>query len=293
MSGGARADGSPGYTIQDGLAVYRFGRGEPILLMPGPHRFERPGLRMADALIDGLVRLDRQVVTYDPPGSGHSSRPARLGMAEMHQCADEGLEAAGVRGTVDSVGHSMGGLAVLAYALERPERVRRLVLIGAGSGGPAYTRAPGALWNRSHPRFWGMALLGILHILWPTRGPERIMNNFIERESFYDQSYARPRTVTLGDWIRPREGRTDWHRVASRLDYAPRLGEVSVPALILCGRYDPQCPPACSQELAAGIPQAELMCLERSGHYPFVEESAAFWAAVGTFLSTRSCRPTR
>lgn len=162
--------------------MYRFGRGEPILLMPGPHRFERPGLRMADALIEGLVRLDRQVITYDPPGSGHSSRPARLGMAEMHRCADEALGAAGVRGTVDSVGHSMGVLAVLAYALERPERVRRLVLIGAGSGGPAYTRAPGALWNRSHPRFRRMALLGILHILWPTRGPERIMNNFIERE---------------------------------------------------------------------------------------------------------------
>ena len=29
--------------VRDGLAVYRIGRGEPVLVMPGPHRFERPG----------------------------------------------------------------------------------------------------------------------------------------------------------------------------------------------------------------------------------------------------------
>ena len=69
--------------IRNGLAIYRIGEGEPILLMPGPHRFARPGLPLTDALIDGLVGLDRQVVTFDPPGSGRSTRRARLGMEEM------------------------------------------------------------------------------------------------------------------------------------------------------------------------------------------------------------------
>lgn len=31
------------FAIHAGLAVYRFGGGEPILFMPGPHRFQRPG----------------------------------------------------------------------------------------------------------------------------------------------------------------------------------------------------------------------------------------------------------
>ena len=57
-------------TMHDGLAVYRFGSGDPIFLMPGPHRIEQPGDRMADALIGGLRRLGRQVITFDPPGSG-------------------------------------------------------------------------------------------------------------------------------------------------------------------------------------------------------------------------------
>lgn len=88
------------YAIEDGLAVYRIGAGEPILLMPGPHRFERPGLRSADALIDGLVGLGRQVITFDPPGSGRSTRRARLSLAEMYQCTDEALRRGVPTGTV-------------------------------------------------------------------------------------------------------------------------------------------------------------------------------------------------
>src|SRR4051812_34468401 len=73
--------------IHDGLAVYSFGQGEPILFMPGPHRFEQPGDRMADALLAGLTALGRRAITFDPPASGQSTRPARLGMPEMHGCA--------------------------------------------------------------------------------------------------------------------------------------------------------------------------------------------------------------
>jgi pimeloyl-ACP methyl ester carboxylesterase len=57
------------------LAVYRIGEGRPVLFMPGPHRFQRPGLRSADALIAGLTGLGRSVITFDPPGSGQSTRP--------------------------------------------------------------------------------------------------------------------------------------------------------------------------------------------------------------------------
>ena len=64
----------------DWLAVYRFGQGERILLMPGPHCFSRPGFATTDVLINGLTAMSRQVITFDPPGSGRSTRPARLSM---------------------------------------------------------------------------------------------------------------------------------------------------------------------------------------------------------------------
>lgn len=297
------------YTVHDGLAVYRIDSGEPILLMPAPHRFEIPADGSAAPLIDGLRGLGRQVISFDPPSSGNSTRPMRLSMSEMHECADEALDVCGVSGPVDTMGHSMGGLTVLAYALERPQRVGRLVLIGTGSGGLAYMNAPGALWkppsllarwytskpaytkapgasrSGTHPAFWRMAALAILHIVWPRLAPERMLNNFIRHHSFYDKSLAEPEEVSLRDWLRPNKGRTDWHRIARKLDYAPRLGEIKVPALVLCGRHDPVYAPACSEELAASIENARLIWFERSGHFPFIEEPEAFWEEVSRFLA--------
>lgn len=271
--------------VRDGLAVYVAGSGEPVLFMPGPHRFQRPGLFSADELIDGLVGLGRQVVTFDPPGSGRSTRQAKLGMAEMHGCAQEALAACGVTTPVDALGHSMGGLALLSFALDHPQLVRRLVLVGTGTGGQAYLNAPGALWNRRHRGFPAVAAAGSLHLLVRRLGSERVLNNLILRQSFQDASLAQLTTVRIGDWLKPAQGRADWHRIARRIDLGPRLAEVRAPALVVCGRRDPQFPLACSAELAEGIHGARLVILERSGHFPFIEEPDDFWAAVSDFLA--------
>lgn len=271
--------------VRDGLAVYVFGAGCPVLLMPGPHRFQRPGLRSADALIAGVLAQGRSVVTFDPPGSGRSTRPADLGMAEMHACAAEALSVAGVTGRVDALGHSMGGMALLAFALDHPDRVGRLVLVGTGRGGRTYLSARGALWNRHHRAFPAVALLGTVHLALGRLGSERVLNNVIERHSFVDRTYCRPAAVRLSDWVRPRQGRADWHRIARTLDYGPRLGEIAAPTLVACGRYDPQFPLPCSEELAEGIPGARLEVFDASGHYPFIEEADRFWNVVGDFLS--------
>jgi pimeloyl-ACP methyl ester carboxylesterase len=113
---------------------------------------------------------------------------------------------------------------------------------------------------------------------------QKLMVNFIEKQSFQDHRLLQPQTIHLRDWLRPRVGRTDWHRIARTLDYTPRLGEVTAPTLVLCGRQDPQYALLCSQELADNIPDARLQVFERSGHYPFIEEADLFWSAIGDFL---------
>ncbi len=279
--------------VRNGLAVYCFGVGPPVFLMPGPHRLQRPGLVTADRLVDGLCALERSVITFDPPGSGHSTRAARLGMPEIIDCAAEALMACGLSAPVDAVGHSMGGLALVGFTLARPDRVRRLVLIGTGTGGRAYLTAPGALWRPGHPGFPRTAALGTLHVVVRRLATERLLTNHITRWSYHDPAQAHDGPVRPGDWLRPAAGRTDWHRVARRIDYAPRLGEIIAPTLVLCGRHDPQYPPSCSEELAQGIIGASLHYFDRSGHYPFLEEPARFWPVVGRFLEGGSDASTR
>jgi proline iminopeptidase len=172
-------------------------------------------------------------------------------MPEMLACTEDALAALGIDGPVDVFGHSQGGVAALAFALERPERVRRLVLANTSSGGPAFLRAPGALWNPSHPDFWRMALLGLLHLAWPRRAPETLMNNLVQRVSYVERARVTPRPIPLGDWLRSPRPRAGWgSRVAWRLDYSRRLGNVRAPTLVTASRFDPQMPPACADELA-------------------------------------------
>jgi proline iminopeptidase len=207
-------------------------------------------------------------------------------MPEMIACAEEALAVCGIAGPVDVLGHSQGSVAALAFALARPERVRRLVLANTASGGPAFLRAPGAIWNRSRPDFWWFALLALLSMAVPRRATETLMNDVIFRASYVDRTRFTPTPLAPRDWLRASVGRTGWgQKVAWRLDYSTRLAQVRTPTLVTASRFAPQIPPACAEELAHGIPNAWLVVFERSGHYPFVEEPDAFWTAVGRFLA--------
>ena len=74
-----------------------------------------------------------------------------------------------------------------------------------------------------------------------------------------------------------------------RRDRASRTAsrDVTHPVLVLAGRHDRTCPVAAAEAMAAGLPDAELVVFEHSGHMAFVEENAAYLAAVRDFLDRR------
>ena len=84
-------------------------------------------------------------------------------MEEMIRSGDERLDRLRVHGAVDVMGHSMGGLAALAYAIERPERTRRLVLVTSLSGFPVAARWGflGSAFRFCEPDFWRIIHWGI------------------------------------------------------------------------------------------------------------------------------------
>ena len=62
-----------------------------------------------------------------------------------------------------------------------------------------------------------------------------------------------------------------------------RLASIDRPSLIVHGRQDPI--PLASSEAAAAQMNARLVVLENCGHVPYVEQPAALFSAIDTFLS--------
>jgi proline iminopeptidase len=275
-------------SVVDGLAVYSVGSGKPVLLSPQPHgHTTEPMAQSPIAKI--LAGMGRSVVSFDVPGAYRSTREPVGSMDEMILSADEVLDRLGIQNPLDVVGHSKGGFAALAYAIERPERTRRLVLITSLSGFPA-AACWGFPWSAFHiyePNYWRIILWGIR--LNAGRGDlalHKRLQNLMERASYHDKTFFTPVEIDADDYKNGVPIRTIWTKnMYIGLSYASRLEEVRASTLIIAGRYDPEAPLQCSEELLQGIPHSSLVVLEQSGHFPFIEETSLFAQTVGAFLN--------
>jgi pimeloyl-ACP methyl ester carboxylesterase len=63
-----------------------------------------------------------------------------------------------------------------------------------------------------------------------------------------------------------------------------RLGQIQVPTLVLAGRHDFVFPPECQEALAAAIPNARLVIIDRAGHNPMDERPTETLQAVRSFF---------
>jgi proline iminopeptidase len=232
--------------------------------------------------------LGYQVISFDVPGAYRSTRLPAGDMDEMIACADETLNRLGIQGPLPVIGHSMGGLAALGYAIERPGRVERLVLVTSLSGFPAAARwgFPGSAFKVYEPDFWRVIFWGMkLNAGRGTLALHKQLQNLMGVASFHNKELASQVEIQPDDAHKGVPIRTIWSQnMYTRLSYASRLDQVAVPTLIMAGRHDPEAPLDCSQELYDGIPNGTLFIFDHSGHAPFLEEPGLFERTLGTFL---------
>jgi pimeloyl-ACP methyl ester carboxylesterase len=69
------------------------------------------------------------------------------------------------------------------------------------------------------------------------------------------------------------------------IEVEARLADVAHPVLVLAGRHDRTCSVEGAETIARGIPGAELVVFEHSGHMTFAEEPEAYRDAVRRFLA--------
>jgi pimeloyl-ACP methyl ester carboxylesterase len=171
------------FAVNNGLAIYSFGEGPPLLLMPYPLGAFVIGDPIPDALVGCLDRW--RVLTFDPRGVGRSVRAPRLSLEEMTECAIEVLDAFGITEAVPVIGHSQGAMAAMYLAYTRPARVESLILVSAASSAESYLSAPGAIWKSA-----GFLLRAGLYAATRRRATQRLLFRHVVRQSFVDAALA-------------------------------------------------------------------------------------------------------
>jgi pimeloyl-ACP methyl ester carboxylesterase len=202
----------------------------------------------------------RHVLALDTPGYGASDRPEqRLDIAGYARALGEALDLALASGTsergggpIDLFGHSTGALLAVELARQRPEQVRRLVLMGV----PYFIGAEQAVWRHRLARPHGLSDdLSPIEEKWRKLVVDREWGVSLERgfDAFVDELRAYP-----SDW---------WaHDAAFAFDVETAFAEVRQPVLIL----NPANGLAqASRRAAWALPDGRLVDLPRLHNAPF------------------------
>lgn len=262
----------PSYT-STGLACYRIGLGEPVMVVPYPHAATTVSIA-EDAITKTVLDSGRSVITFDPPGAYNSRIDSSVEMHEMIQSIHKTLDHFSISEPIDLLGHSMGSLCALAFALSAPKRILRLVLIGCCSGWKVQNRfGIHKSWRVFERGWWESRIRGALLFLGiGDRYCYITLNNLVQSVSFVDPNKAVYFPVTQEDRGKPLPIRGRWLKQAANYDYANQLSTLSMPVLLCVGRYDRQTPVAMSAELARKIANAQMVIFKHSGHFPHIEE---------------------
>ena len=114
------------------FAYRRFGKQGDVPLVFNMH-FMGTMDHWDPAVTDGFAR-EREVILFDNAGVSSSSGDVPRSVAEMGANAIAFIKVLGLK-QVDLLGFSIGGLVAQEIALQAPDLVRRLVLVGTGPRG--------------------------------------------------------------------------------------------------------------------------------------------------------------
>ena len=225
-----------------------------------------------------LPRAGIRTVAFDHRGHGGSTAPMYEtsidNLADDVRVVIEGLD---LRDAV-VVGHSMGGMALLAFAVRYPEvaaaRLRGMVLVSTG------------------------ARLGIAQVPFLPQAIVPFAAGFVRSGAWARSDWSRmaarllfgkdavPSQVELARVLLAsarEETVVGCARALTSFDVSGQLGRVALPTLVVNGTADLLTTPGDARQLARGIPGARLELLPGAGHMVMLEQAERLGALLCGF----------
>jgi len=263
------------------------GNGQPILLLSGG-----PGLSS-----DNLFELFEQVskrykcILFDQRGTGKShTEPLDSSTINLNQSFNDInslLEKLKIS-KVTIIGHSWGAMLGMSYAIKYPDRVSKLVSVGSGPLGMSdYHIIEEDIMSKASKEernFMDQAQDSMAHHT-ASRELMRSYSRILLRLFLYDSRKLDSIVEFLkkGSQNDAMQGLMLQDLAKIKYDIKPGVAKLQMPLLALCGRQDPVgiFPTIMMSQLNKKV---KTVWIERSGHFPWLEQSDTFYSALFDFL---------
>jgi proline iminopeptidase len=253
-------------------------------------------------------QLERRLpmVYLDQRGSGRSERPWNKAYSIDILVDDiEALRAHLGVPQIGLMGHSFGGTLALEYAARYPKHTWRVVFIDGLSDGPASIES----WRKRAAEWRPEALAKAVAETRPetnsggdsacgqAKANQALVNRATgnEGKAFFDSMQFRDdKYRAMQDEVDARTGLQNTGELSNALWSAglacyrfAAFDKVTMPVLVIGGRYDGAIGIASIRKLEASLPRATFVEYEKSAHFPYLEERERFVSDVTRFLTAK------
>ena len=235
------------------------------------------------AVLDGLSK-EREVIIFNNAGVASSTGEVPRTFAGMAKNAEAFIDALGLK-QIDLLGFSIGGMVAQQIVVDRPELVRKLILVGtaprnldAGGGQGSITPETAAVFGGTYnppENLWlkvfftdsnesqaaGRAFL------------KRYLSRTENRDILVNDKVAPAQIAAIGEW---------GSQVGERFAY---LKNIKQPTLVVSGNHDVIVYPVNSLHLVQYMPNAKLILYPDANHGSWYQNYGEFVFETNRFLN--------
>ncbi len=272
------------------------GSGEPLILISGgpgiSHDYFHPYF--------SALRDSYRIIYFDALGRGKSDRGKdRSDYSLARDVEDvEGIRKALGLGKINLLGHSYGGVVAQAYTLRFPDSMRRLILVD--------TLFSAEMWQANDDNS-NHELRNQFPETWEKIQQVRAQGFNTCSKEYQDANDVSPAflmfyNAAVFEKVMHSDGSINNEVYCAitgddadflvsgdmgKFDFRLDLKKLTVPTLILAGRYDRVAMPRWTVQYKRYAPQAQFVMFEKSGHFPFIEETDETVRILREFLKKK------
>jgi pimeloyl-ACP methyl ester carboxylesterase len=243
------------------IEVRRFGKGKPLLLLPSEEELETEA-----PFVEELARKF-EVIIPSAPGYGRSNRPDWItNMDDIAYIYLDLIEKLDLK-KVTLMGFSLGGWIAAEMATKDDSRLAKLVLVD-----PYGIKVRGA-YEQDIADIWLLHPRKVAELKW--HEPEKGKRDFPSMSEDKLSVVARNIETTA---------RFCWEPYLHNPKLKHRLHRIQVPTMLIWGKNDGIVTTDYGKAFSKLIKGAKFASIAKAGHYPHLEQPAAFMKTLSGFV---------